>query len=35
VHDASSIGWSFTVPAYSTLPSATIVEIIGARGYDW
>jgi hypothetical protein len=35
VHDASSIGWSATVPAYSTLPSATIVDIIGARGYDW
>jgi Peptidase_C39 like family len=35
VHDASSIGWSATVPAYSTLPSATIADIIGARGYDW
>jgi hypothetical protein len=35
VHGASSIGWSATVPAYSTLPSATIVDIIGARGYDW
>jgi hypothetical protein len=35
VHDASSIGWSATVPAYSTLPSATILDIIGARGYDW
>jgi len=35
VHNASSIGWSATVPAYSTLPSATIVDIIGARGYDW
>ena len=35
VHNAASIGWSATVPAYSTLPSATIVDIIGARGYDW
>jgi hypothetical protein len=35
VHNASSIGWSPSVPAYSTLPSATIVDIIGARGYDW
>jgi hypothetical protein len=35
VHDASSIGWAATVPAYSSLPSATIVNIIGARGYDW
>jgi hypothetical protein len=35
VHNASSIGWSASVPAYSTLPSATIVDIIGARGYDW
>jgi Peptidase_C39 like family len=35
VHGASSIGWAATVPAYSSLPSATIVEILGARGYDW
>ncbi len=35
VHGASSIGWAATVPAYSSLPSATIVNIIGARGYDW
>jgi hypothetical protein len=35
VHDASSIGWAATVPAYSSLPSATIVNIVGARGYDW
>jgi hypothetical protein len=35
VHGASSIGWAATVPAYSSLPSATIVNIVGARGYDW
>lgn len=35
VHGASSIGWAATVPAYSSLPSATIVNILGARGYDW
>jgi hypothetical protein len=35
VHGASSIGWSAAVPAYSSLSSATIVDILGARGYDW
>jgi hypothetical protein len=35
VHGASSIGWSGAVPAYSSLSSATIVDIVGARGYDW
>jgi hypothetical protein len=35
VHGASSIGWAATVPAYSALPSSTIVNIVGARGYDW
>jgi hypothetical protein len=35
VHGASSIGWAATVPAYSSLPSKTIVSIIGARGYAW
>jgi Peptidase_C39 like family len=35
VHGASSIGWEASVPAYSSLPSATIVDIVGARGYDW
>jgi hypothetical protein len=35
VHGASSIGWSASVPAYSSLASAVIVDIIGARGYDW
>jgi Peptidase_C39 like family len=35
VHGASSIGWASTVPAYSSLPSATIVNIVGARGYAW
>lgn len=35
VHGAASIAWGSTVPAYSTLPSATIVYILGARGYIW
>jgi hypothetical protein len=35
VHGASSIGWAATVPAYSSLPSVTILNIMGARGYDW
>jgi hypothetical protein len=35
VHGAPSIAWNSTVPAYSTLPSATVVDILGARGYIW
>jgi hypothetical protein len=35
VHGAPSIGWAASVPAYSALPSSTIVNILGARGYDW
>jgi hypothetical protein len=35
VHGAPSIAWSGSVPAYSSLPSATIVDILGARGYVW
>lgn len=35
VHGATSIGWSLSVPAYSSLASATMVDILGARGYDW
>jgi len=35
VHGASSIGWATGVPAYSSLPSATIAAIVGARGYVW
>jgi hypothetical protein len=35
VHGAPSIGWSSAVPAYSSLTSATIVYILGARGYVW
>ena len=35
VHDASSIGWAAGVPAYSSLASSTMVNILGARGYDW
>jgi hypothetical protein len=35
VHDATSIGWAVGVPAYSSMSSATIVDILGARGYDW
>ncbi len=35
VHGAPSVAWSGSVPAYSSLPSATIVYILGARGYVW
>jgi hypothetical protein len=35
VHGATSISWSAGVPAYSNLPSSTIVSIIGGRGYVW
>lgn len=35
VHGAPSVGWSAGVPAYSALPSRTIVYILGARGYVW
>jgi Peptidase_C39 like family len=33
VHDASSVGWP--APAYSSMSSATMAEILGARGYIW
>jgi hypothetical protein len=35
VHGASSIGWAASVPAYSSLPTTTMVYILGARGYIW
>jgi hypothetical protein len=35
VHGASSIAWSGSVPAYSTMSSNTIVVIMGGRGYVW
>jgi len=35
VHNATSIGWGLDVPAYSALPTGTMVDILGARGYDW
>jgi hypothetical protein len=35
VHGASSISWSGSVPAYSTMASSTIVTIIAGRGYVW
>lgn len=35
VHGAASIGWAASVPAYSSLPSRTVVYILGARGYAW
>ncbi len=31
----SSISWAGPVPAYSTMPSDTIVGIFGGRGYIW
>jgi hypothetical protein len=35
VHNASSISWAGSVPAYSTLPSEQIVSIVAGRGYVW
>jgi hypothetical protein len=35
VHGASSIGWGLSVPAYSSMSSVALVDILGARGYDW
>jgi len=35
VHGASSISWSGSVPAYSTMASGTIVTIVSGRGYVW
>jgi hypothetical protein len=35
VHGASSISWSGSVPAYSTLATSTLVTIISGRGYVW
>jgi hypothetical protein len=35
VHAASSIGWALNVPAYSSIDSSIIIDILGARGYDW
>ena len=35
VHAATSIGWAMNVPAYSSMPSAAIADIVGARGYAW
>lgn len=35
VHGATSISWSGSVPAYSSLPSSDILSITGGRGYVW
>jgi hypothetical protein len=35
VHNAKSVSWNAGVPAYSTLPSTTIVTIVSGRGYVW
>jgi len=36
VHGADDvIGWAWRVPAYSTMPSSSIVTIVGGRGYVW
>lgn len=35
VHNASSVTWHASVPAYSTLPSSWIVSIVAGRGYVW
>ncbi len=35
VHNAGSVSWHASVPAYSTLPSRWIVSIVAGRGYVW
>ena len=35
VHGAPGISWAGNVPAYSTLSSSTIAQIVGGRGYVW
>jgi hypothetical protein len=35
VHNAGSVSWHASVPAYSTLPSSSIVSIVAGRGYVW
>jgi hypothetical protein len=35
VHNATSVSWHASVPAYSTLPSSWIVSIVAGRGYVW
>jgi hypothetical protein len=35
VHGATSISWSGSVPAYSSLPSSQVVSIVSGRGYVW
>jgi hypothetical protein len=35
VHNATSVSWYASVPAYSSLPSYQIVTIVSGRGYVW
>lgn len=35
VHNAKSVSWYASVPAYSILPSSWIVSIVAGRGYVW
>ena len=35
VHNATSVSWYASVPAYSNLPSSEIVSIVSGRGYVW
>jgi hypothetical protein len=35
VHNARSVSWYASVPAYSTLPSSWLVSIVSGRGYVW
>lgn len=35
VHNATSVSWYASVPAYSSLPSTQIVTIVSGRGYVW
>jgi hypothetical protein len=35
VHNATTVSWYASVPAYSNLPSSQIVTIVSGRGYVW
>jgi hypothetical protein len=35
VHNATTVSWYASVPAYSSLPSYQIVSIVSGRGYVW
>lgn len=35
VHDAKTVSWYASVPAYSTMSSSAVTSIISGRGYAW